>query len=122
VQVAHSEVGAVVSVVGKRFLRGIQNFVPFGAEIASESVLQFLGCNILGNSEPDLIEVANGNQPARVDSPGFIKIDRQGGRRTTRNAGSKTGKSLPLHRSKNDKGTPLGNIKHPRQAAAAERH
>jgi hypothetical protein len=122
VQVAHGEVGAVISVVGKRFLRGVQNFGPFRAEIASESLLQLLGCDILGNSKPDLVEVAGCNQPARIDSPGFVKIDRQGGRRTTRNAGSKTGKSLPLHRSENDKGAPRGNIEHPRQAAAAERH
>jgi hypothetical protein len=122
VQVAHSEVGAVVSIVGKRFLRGVQNFGPFRAEIASEGVLQFLGCNILGNCKPDLVEIAGCNQPARVDSPGFIKIDRQGGRRTTRNAGGKTGKSFPFHRPENDKGAIRGNIKHPRQTATAERH
>jgi hypothetical protein len=84
--------------------------------------LQLLRCNLLGNWKPDLVEVANGNQSAWDDSPGFIKIDRQGARRTTHNAGSETGKIFPLHRSKNDKGVPLSNIKYPRQAAAAERH
>ena len=84
--------------------------------------MQLLCCNILWNCKPDLLEVANGNQPARGDSPGFIKVDRQGRRRTTLDAGRETGKNFPLHRSKNDKGVPRGNIKYPRQAAAAERH
>jgi len=121
-QVAHGEVGVVGSVVGKRFVGDVQDFGPFCAEIASESILQLLRGNILGNCKPDLVEVANGNQPARDDSPGFIKIYRQGRGRTTHNTGSETGKNFPLHRSKNDKGVPRGNIKHPRQAAAAERH
>jgi hypothetical protein len=82
--------------------------------------LQLLRCNILGNCKPDLVEVANGNQPARDDSSGLIKIDRQGRRRTT--VGSETGKNFPLHRSKNDKGMPRSNIKYPRHAAAADRH
>lgn len=121
-QVAHGEVGVVGSVVGKRFLGGVQDFGPFCAEIASESILQLLCCNILGNCKPDLVEVANGNQPARDDSPGFIKIYRQGRRSTTHNEGSETGNNFSLHRSKNDKGVPRSNIKYPRQAAAAERH
>ena len=121
-QIAHGEVGVVGSVVGKRFVGDVQDFGPFCAEIASESILQLLRCNILGNCKPDLVEVANGNQPARCDSPGFIKIYRQGSGRTTHNAGSETGKNFPLHRSKNDKGVPRSNIKYPQQAAAAERH
>jgi len=76
VQVAHGEVGVVGSVVGKRLLGGVQDFGPSCAEIASENIFQFFRCNILGNCKPDLVEVANGNQPARVDSPGFIEIDR----------------------------------------------
>jgi len=84
--------------------------------------LQLLRCNILGNCKPDLVEVANRNQPARDDSPAFIKIDRQGTRRSTHNAGSETGKNFPLHRSKNDKGVARNNIKYPRQATAAQRH
>jgi hypothetical protein len=84
--------------------------------------LQLLRCNILGKRKPNLVEVADGNQPARDDSPGFIKIDRQGGRRATRNAAGETGKNFPFHRSKNDNGVPRGNIKYPRQAATAERH
>jgi hypothetical protein len=122
VQVPNGEIGIVGSAVRKGFVGGVQNLGPFCAEIASESILQLLRCNILGNCKPDLVEVANGNQPARDDSPGFIKIDRQGRRRTTHNAGSETGKNCPLHCSKNDKGVPRSNIKCPRQAAAAERH
>jgi hypothetical protein len=121
-QVAHGEVGVVGSVVGKGFLGGVQDFGPFRAEIASEGSLQLLRCNILWNCKPDPVEVADGNQSARGDSPAFIKIDRQGRRRTTHNAGSETGKNIPLHRSKNDKGVPRGNSKYSRQAAAAERH
>ena len=121
-QVAHGEVGVVGSVVGKRFLGGVQDFGPFCAEIASESSLQLLRCNILGNCKPNLVEVANGNQPARGDSPGFIEIYRQGRGCTTHNAGGETRKIFPLQRSKNDKGVPRSNIKHPQQAAAAERH
>jgi hypothetical protein len=121
-QVAHGEVGVVGSVIGKRLLGHVQDFAPLCAEMASESILQFPRCNILGNRKPNLVEVANGNQPARDDSPGFIKIDRRGRRRTTRNAGRETGNNFPLHRSKNDKGVPGSNVKYPRQAAAAERH
>ncbi|MBW2217791.1 MAG: hypothetical protein JRF34_11475 [Deltaproteobacteria bacterium] len=121
-QVAYGEVGVVGSVVGKRFLGDVQDFGPFCAEITLESILQFLRCNIFGNCKPNLVEVANGNQPARDDSPGFIKIDRQGRHCTPHNAGSETGKNFPIHRSKNDKGVPRSNIKYPRQAAAAERH
>lgn len=119
-QVAYGEVGVVGSVVGKRFLGGVQDFGPFCAEIASESILQFPRCSILGNCKPDLVEVANGNQPAWDESPGFIKIDRKGRRGNT--AGSETGKNFPLHRSKNDKGVSRSNIKHPWQATAADRH
>jgi hypothetical protein len=75
VQVAHGEVGVVGGVVGKRFLGGVEDFGPFSAELVSESSLQLLLGNIIGNFKPDLVEVANGNQPARVDSPGFIEID-----------------------------------------------
>jgi hypothetical protein len=121
-QVANGEVGAVGRVVGKGFLGGVQDFGPLCAEIAPESILQLLCCKILRNSKPDLFEVADGNQPARDDSACFIKIDRQGRRRTTHNAGSETGKNFPLHRSKNDKGMSRSNIKYPRQAAAAKRH
>jgi hypothetical protein len=84
--------------------------------------LQLLIGNILGNCSPDLVEIANGNQPARNDSPGFIKIDRQPRRHTTHNAGSETGENTPIHRSKNDKGVLRSNIKYPRQATAAECH
>jgi hypothetical protein len=119
-QVAHGEVGVVGGVVSKGFIGDVQDFGPFRAEIVSESILQLSLCTILGNCKPDLVEVANGSQPAGNDSPGFIKIDRQGRRRTTRTAASETGKSSSLHRSKNDKGVPRRNIKHPRQAAAAE--
>ena len=90
-QVAHGEVGVVGSIVSKRFVGDVQDFGPFCAEIASESTLQLLRCNILGNCKPNLVEVANGNQPARVDSPAFIKIDGQDGGRVTRNAGGETG-------------------------------
>jgi hypothetical protein len=121
-QVPHGEEGIVGSVVRERFLGGIQDFGPFCAEIASESVLKLLRCNILGNCKPDFVEGAGSNQPARADSPGFIKIDRQVRLRTTHKAGSETGKNLSLHRSKNDKWVPRGNIKYPRQTAAAERH
>jgi hypothetical protein len=121
-QVAHGEVGVVGSVVSKRSVGGVQDFGPFCAEIASESILQILRRDILGNCKPDLVEVTDGNQPARDDSPGFIKIDRQGGCRTTRIACSETVKNFPLHRSKNHKGVPRSNIKYSRQAAAAERH
>jgi hypothetical protein len=48
-QVPHGEVGIVGSVVRERFLGGVQDFGPFCAEIASESVLKLLRCNILGN-------------------------------------------------------------------------
>lgn len=121
-QVAYGEVGVVGSVVGKRFLGDLQNFGPFCAEIALESNLQLLRCTILGYCKPDLVEVANGNQPARADSPSFIKIDRQGRGRATHNAGNEAGKNLSLHRSKNDKGVPCSNIKYLRQAAATDRH
>jgi hypothetical protein len=121
-QVAHGKVDVVGSVVGERSLGGVQDFGPFCAEIASESILQLLRCNIFGNCKPDLVEVANGNQPARDDSPGFIKIDRQGRRRATHNAGSETRKNFPLHRSKNDKRVPRSNIQYPRQPSAADRH
>lgn len=90
-QLADGEVGGVGSVVGKGFVGGVQDLGPFRAEIASEGILQLLRCNILGNCKPYLIEVADGNQPARVDSAGFIKIDRQGGRRRTQNRGGETG-------------------------------
>jgi hypothetical protein len=122
VQVAYGEVGVVGSVVSKRFVGGIEDFGPFCAKIASESIFQLLRCNILGNCKPGLVEVANGNQPARGDSAGFIKIDRQDRRHTTHKTGSETGKNFPLNRSKNDKGVLRTNVNYPRQATAAERH
>lgn len=124
VQGAHGEVGVVGSIIGKRFVGDVQDFGPFCAKIASESILQLFRSNILGNCEPDLVEVANGNQPARDDSPGFIEIYRQGRGRTTHNAGTggQTGKNFPVHRSKDDKGVPRSNIKYLQQTAAAERH
>jgi hypothetical protein len=78
-QAAHGEVSVVCSIVGKRFVGGGQDFVPFRAEILSESILQLFLCNILGYCEPDLVEVADGNHPARGDSPYFIKIDWEDG-------------------------------------------
>jgi hypothetical protein len=119
-QVAYGEVSGVGSIVGKGFVGDIQDFGPIRAEIASESILQLSLCTILGYCKPDLVEVADGNQPTRGDSPGFIKIDWQGRRGTTRTTAIETGKSSPLDRSKNDKGVPCGNIEYPRQAAAAE--
>ncbi len=39
VQAAHGEVGVVGSTVGKRFVGDVQDFGPFCAKIASESIL-----------------------------------------------------------------------------------
>ena len=75
-QVAHSEVSVVESVVSKRFLGYVYDFGPLCVEIVSESILQLLICNIFGNCDPDLIKVANGNQAPWNNSSGFIKIDR----------------------------------------------
>lgn len=91
-------------------------------KIASEGILQPLISDILGNCKPDLVEIANGNQPARDDSPSFIKIDRQARRYTARDAGGEIGENLPIHRSKNDKVVPGIDIKYPRQATAVECH
>jgi hypothetical protein len=60
-EVAHSKIGIVKRVVGKRFLSSIQDFGPLSTEIASKSILKLLLCKILGNSYPDLIEATNGN-------------------------------------------------------------
>ncbi len=125
VQVAHGEVSVVGNVVGKGLIGGIQDFRPLCAETASKSVPQLFRCSIIGNFEPDLVQVADRNQPARADSPGFIEVDRHGARRTARWAvveTGKAGKSFPFHRSENDKETPRGDIENSRQAAAAERH
>jgi hypothetical protein len=118
----YGEVGFAGGVVGRRFVGEVQDFGPFYAEIALESILQLLRCNIPGNCEPDLVEVANGNQSARDDSPGFIEIYRQGRGRTTQNAGSEAGKNFLLHCSKNDKGVFRSDIKHLQPATAADRH
>jgi hypothetical protein len=122
VQIAYSKVGVVERVVGERILGGVQDFGPLCIKIASEGILQFLISNVLGDCNPDPVEIANGNQPARDDSPGFIKIDRQAGRYTAHNAGSEIGENPPIHRTKNDKVVPRSNIKYPRQATAAECH
>lgn len=113
-QVAHGKIDIVGSDVSKRFLDGVQDFSPCCTEITSESIFQLLLCNIFRNLKPDPVEIADGNHSARADSPCFIKIDRQGGRRTAHSTSGETGKSLPIHRSKNDEGVPCSDIKHRR--------
>ncbi|MBW2284607.1 MAG: hypothetical protein JRF65_08425, partial [Deltaproteobacteria bacterium] len=121
-QVAHGEVGVIGGIVGERYIGGVKDFGPFRAETGSEGILQLLLRNTLGTCKPNPVEAADGNHPARDDSPGFIKIDRQAGRRTICNACCETGKNAPAHRSEYDKRRPCGYIQYPRQAAAAERH
>ncbi|MBN1831015.1 MAG: hypothetical protein JW896_02800 [Deltaproteobacteria bacterium] len=84
--------------------------------------MQLLISNILGNCNPDLVEIANGNQPAREDSAGFIEKDRQVRHHTTHNTGSEIGEYPPIHRSKNDKMVPRSDINYSRQATTAECH
>lgn len=73
-----SKIGTIGSVVGKGLFGDVQDFGPFCPEIASEGISHVIRFPILGNCKPNLVKVANGNESARDDSPGFIEIDRAG--------------------------------------------
>ena len=102
-QVAHRKIGVVESVVVKRRISGVQDLVPFFAEIAAESIFQRHYWDIGGNRKPYFVKVANGNHPAVDESPGFIKIDRQGRHPVARIKFFEIGKDFAIHGSKDNK-------------------
>ena len=75
-QVADGEVYVINGIVGKGLISDIQYCGPFRSETVLEGIVQVLLGDILGVYGQNLVEVTDGNHPARSSSPGFIKINR----------------------------------------------
>lgn len=80
-EVTDGEKNAAGGAVRRGFFGSVQNILPFLTEMVSEGFPPLFRPDILRHLSPGRMEAAHGNQPTRGDSPRFVEIHRQVGRR-----------------------------------------